>query len=51
MKIRTILICAGLGISVVCQAQSDNFRLGKWTEIQTSILKELSKSYVDSLPE
>ena len=50
MKIRTILICAGLGISVVCQAQSDNFRLGKWTEIQTSILKELSKSYVDSLP-
>lgn len=50
MKIRIILTCAVLGASSLCQAQSDNFRLGKWTEIQTSVLKELSRSYVDSLP-
>lgn len=31
-------------------AQSNAFKLGKWTEIQNSILKELSRSYVDSLP-
>jgi len=31
-------------------AQSENFKLGKWTEIHTAILKELSASYVDSLP-
>lgn len=37
-------LCAGAG------AQSGNFTLGKWTEIHSSILKELSKSYVDSLP-
>lgn len=31
-------------------AQSQNFKLGQWTEIQHSILKELNRSYVDSLP-
>lgn len=31
-------------------AQSENFKLGKWTEIHTAILKELADSYVDSLP-
>lgn len=49
MKRITILasllcLCIGAG------AQSDNFTLGKWTEIHTAMLKELSKSYVDSLP-
>lgn len=49
MKRITILasllcLCIGAG------AQSDNFTLGKWTEIHTALLKELSKSYVDSLP-
>ena len=31
-------------------AQSQSFKLGQWTEIQNSIMKELSRSYVDSLP-
>ena len=30
-------------------AQSAGFRLGKWTEIQNAIIKELNRSYVDSL--
>ncbi len=33
----------------VC-GQSQGFKLGQWAEIQNSILKELNKSYVDSLP-
>lgn len=39
-----------LGLALVAGAQSKSFRLGKWTEIQNSILKELNTSYVDSLP-
>ena len=31
-------------------AQSQSFRLGQWAEIHNSILKELNRSYVDSLP-
>ena len=31
-------------------AQSQNFKLGQWSEIHNSILKELNRSYVDSLP-
>ncbi len=34
----------------VVVAQSQAFRLGQWAEIQNSIVKELNKSYVDSLP-
>ncbi|MBR6414729.1 MAG: S41 family peptidase [Bacteroidales bacterium] len=30
--------------------QSKNFRMGQWVEINNAILKELSESYVDSLP-
>lgn len=30
--------------------QSKSFRLGQWTEIQNSVLRELNKVYVDSLP-
>ena len=30
--------------------QSNSFRLGKWTEIHNGIVKELNRSYVDSLP-
>ena len=30
--------------------QSNSFRLGKWTEIHNGIIKELNRSYVDSLP-
>ena len=31
-------------------AQSKDFRLGRWIEIQNAIIKELDKSYVDTLP-
>ena len=31
-------------------AQSQDFRLGQWSEIHNSIIKELNRSYVDSLP-
>lgn len=51
MKIKT-LIAATLAVLVSTAAfsQSQSFKLGKWTEIQNSILKELNRSYVDSLP-
>ena len=51
MKIKS-LIAASLAVVVGTAAfgQSQSFKLGKWTEIQNSILKELSRSYVDSLP-
>ena len=41
-----LLLCLTLGAG----AQSPRFKLGKWTEIQTAILQELNRSYVDSLP-
>ena len=31
-------------------AQSQGFKLGQWNEIHNSILKELNRAYVDSLP-
>ncbi len=31
-------------------AQSRSFRLGQWAEIHNSIIRELNRSYVDSLP-
>ena len=34
----------------IASAQSHAFKLGQWTEIHNSILKELNRSYVDSLP-
>ncbi len=37
-------------VSGSVSAQSQSFRLGQWTEIRNSILKELNRSYVDSLP-
>lgn len=33
-----------------CHAQSKGFKLGQWTEIHHGIIKELNRSYVDSLP-
>lgn len=47
---RIISIAALLALTLAAGAQSKNFRLGKWTEIQNSLLKELHTSYVDSLP-
>ena len=45
--IYTILLIA---LTVSAGAQTKSFKLGKWTEIQGAILKELNRSYVDSLP-
>ena len=36
--------------SLTASAQSKSFKLGQWTEIHNSIVKELNRSYVDSLP-
>ncbi len=49
-KNRFILaVLAGLGICLAAQAQSKNFTLGQWVEMHNAILKELNRSYVDSL--
>ena len=51
MKKRTILIAAMLiFVASAASAQSNSFNLGKWVEIQSALLKELNRSYVDSLP-
>lgn len=47
---RCFLTIILLGLALTAGAQSKSFILGKWTEIQNSILKELNTSYVDSLP-
>ena len=39
-----------LAASHAVSAQSQGFKLGQWSEIQNSIIQELNKSYVDSLP-
>lgn len=44
----TILVALVAASSL--SGQSKNFKLGQWVEIQNSILKELNRSYVDSLP-
>ena len=51
MKRITILLSVAAVITgVTASAQSKNFRMGQWVEINNAILKELSESYVDSLP-
>lgn len=47
---RHIIILALLALCVSAGAQTKSFKLGKWTEIQNAIVKELNRSYVDSLP-
>lgn len=47
-RILSAIILMGLALSA--QAQSKNFKLGKWIEIQNAILQELYVSYVDTLP-
>ena len=51
-KIHTILIAVAIIFigSEAARAQSKDFKLGQWTEIQSSIIKELNRSYVDTLP-
>ena len=40
---------AAIGIAATASAQSHSYSLGKWAEIQNAIIKELNRSYVDSL--
>ena len=39
-----------LAASHAASAQSQSFKLGQWSEIHNAIIKELNRSYVDSLP-
>ena len=39
-----------LATAAAAGAQSKSFKLGQWSEINNAILKELNRSYVDSLP-
>ena len=45
-----IAAASALFIAMTAGAQSKSFKLGQWVEIHNSILKELNRSYVDSLP-
>jgi len=51
MKISRYFLAAfaALTVSVAASAQSKSFSLGKWVELHNAILKELNRSYVDSL--
>ena len=44
-----LAVLAALTVSVSASAQSKSFSLGKWVELHNAILKELNRSYVDSL--
>ena len=48
-KIFATILVAIIAVTSL-SGQSKNFKLGQWVEIQNSILKELNRSYVDSLP-
>ena len=47
---KTIIAVMLLAATLSAGAQTKGFKLGKWTEIHSAILKELNRSYVDSLP-
>ena len=52
-RIKVFLVMAvamAFSASYSLYAQSQSFKLGQWAEIHNSILKELNRSYVDSLP-
>lgn len=49
--LRIAAVTAALTFAVAPSfGQSKSFKLGQWVEIQNAILKELNRSYVDSLP-
>lgn len=48
---RYLVAVVGLALAITPGfAQSKSFQLGSWIEIQNAILKELDRSYVDTLP-
>ena len=44
-----VAVLAALTVSAAASAQSKSFSMGKWIELHNAILKELNRSYVDSL--
>lgn len=50
MARKLIFTAAAAALCVSAWAQTTAFNLGKWAEIQNSIVKELNRAYVDSLP-
>ena len=52
MKRFSIIVAAAMTVFAVqtASAQSRGFKLGQWSEIYNSVVKELNRSYVDSLP-
>ena len=44
-----LAVLAAFTVSVAASAQSKSFSMGKWIELHNAILKELNRSYVDSL--
>lgn len=50
MKKLIISVFVALTATTLASGQTKDFKLGQWVEIQNAILKELNKSYVDSLP-
>ena len=51
-NIITLFMAAAMSLaaSYAVSAQSQSFKLGQWAEIHNAVLKELNRSYVDSLP-
>ena len=45
-----IAVMAAAVSGLEAYGQSKSFKLGQWVEIENSVLKELNRSYVDSLP-
>ncbi len=56
MNMKKYIISLAMALAMISaasqalHAQSQSFKLGQWSEIQNSIIKELNRSYVDSLP-
>ena len=49
MKRISLILALSAAVCVAASAQSKSFTLGKWVEVNNAILKELNRSYVDSL--
>lgn len=45
-----ILVALAACICAVVPAQTNSFRLGQWNEIQNSVIRNIARHYVDSLP-
>ena len=51
--IKSAALAASMALAfatVPMSAQSRSFKLGQWEEIHSSLVRELNRSYVDSLP-